>query len=76
MPITYGSVCSGIEAATLARKPLGMRATWFAASSPASENAYRACPTTTRASLGAVNLPKNVRTARATRRSGTARQSP
>ncbi|KII36888.1 hypothetical protein RY26_07640 [Pseudomonas fluorescens] len=30
MPITYGSVCSGIEAATLAWKPLGMRATWFA----------------------------------------------
>jgi len=28
--ITYGSVCSGIEAATLAWKPLGMRATWFA----------------------------------------------
>jgi len=30
MAITYGSVCSGIEAATLAWKPLGMRATWFA----------------------------------------------
>ena len=30
MPITYGSVCSGIEAATLAWHPLGMRATWFA----------------------------------------------
>lgn len=30
MPITYGSVCSGIKAATLAWKPLGMRATWFA----------------------------------------------
>jgi site-specific DNA-cytosine methylase len=30
MPITYGSACSGIEAATLAWKPLGMRATWFA----------------------------------------------
>jgi DNA (cytosine-5)-methyltransferase 1 len=30
MPITYGSVCSGIEAATLAWKPLGMRAAWFA----------------------------------------------
>ena len=30
MDITYGSVCSGIEAATLAWKPLGMRATWFA----------------------------------------------
>ena len=30
MPITYGSVCSGIEAATMAWHPLGMRATWFA----------------------------------------------
>jgi DNA (cytosine-5)-methyltransferase 1 len=30
MEITYGSVCSGIEAATLAWRPLGMRATWFA----------------------------------------------
>jgi DNA (cytosine-5)-methyltransferase 1 len=30
MEITYGSVCSGIEAATLAWKPIGMRATWFA----------------------------------------------
>jgi len=30
LEITYGSVCSGIEAATLAWKPLGMRATWFA----------------------------------------------
>ncbi|MBP3996714.1 DNA cytosine methyltransferase [Pseudomonas koreensis] len=30
MPITYGSICSGIEAATLAWHPLGMRATWFA----------------------------------------------
>jgi DNA (cytosine-5)-methyltransferase 1 len=28
--ITYGSVCSGIEAATQAWHPLGMRATWFA----------------------------------------------
>jgi len=34
MPITYGSVCSGIEAATLAWKPLGMRATWFAEIEP------------------------------------------
>ncbi|WP_218276680.1 hypothetical protein [Pseudomonas sp. MPR-ANC1] len=32
MEIEYGSVCSGIEAATLAWKPLGMRATWFAES--------------------------------------------
>ena len=30
MEITYGSVCSGIEAATLAWKPLAMRAAWFA----------------------------------------------
>jgi DNA (cytosine-5)-methyltransferase 1 len=30
MPISYGSVCSGIEAATMAWHPLGMRATWFA----------------------------------------------
>ncbi|WP_448645363.1 DNA cytosine methyltransferase [Pseudomonas mediterranea] len=30
MEITYGSGCSGIEAATLAWKPLGMRAAWFA----------------------------------------------
>jgi DNA (cytosine-5)-methyltransferase 1 len=28
--LTYGSVCSGIEAATMAWHPLGMRATWFA----------------------------------------------
>lgn len=32
--ITYGSVCSGIEAATLAWKPLGMRAAWFAEIEP------------------------------------------
>lgn len=30
MPITYGSVCSGIEAATMAWHPLGMRAAWLA----------------------------------------------
>nr|WP_321836147.1 DNA cytosine methyltransferase [Pseudomonas sp. FLM 004-28] len=30
MTITYGSVCSGIEAATQAWHPLGMRAAWFA----------------------------------------------
>lgn len=30
MPISYGSICSGIEAATMAWHPLGMRATWFA----------------------------------------------
>ncbi|WKV98313.1 DNA cytosine methyltransferase [Pseudomonas sp. H22_DOA] len=34
MHITYGSVCSGIEAATLAWKPLGMSATWFAEIEP------------------------------------------
>jgi DNA (cytosine-5)-methyltransferase 1 len=28
--MTYGSVCSGIEAATVAWKPLGWRAAWFA----------------------------------------------
>ncbi|MEX5552261.1 DNA cytosine methyltransferase [Pseudomonas pergaminensis] len=32
--ITYGSVCSGIEAATQAWHPLGMRATWFAEIEP------------------------------------------
>ncbi|WP_414157440.1 DNA cytosine methyltransferase [Pseudomonas sp. BNK-15] len=30
MPITYGSVCSGIEAATVAWHPLGWRAAWYA----------------------------------------------
>ena len=34
MPITYGSVCSGIEAATQAWHPLGMRATWLAEIEP------------------------------------------
>ena len=34
MPITYGSVCSGIEAATQAWHPLGMRAAWFAEIEP------------------------------------------
>ncbi|WP_123578684.1 DNA cytosine methyltransferase [Pseudomonas brassicacearum] len=34
MKVTYGSVCSGIEAATLAWKPLGMRATWLAEIEP------------------------------------------
>ncbi|MGY2285216.1 DNA cytosine methyltransferase [Pseudomonas gingeri] len=32
--ITYGSVCSGIEAATQAWGPLGMRAAWFAEIEP------------------------------------------
>ena len=32
--ITYGSVCSGIEAATIAWHPLGMRANWFAEIDP------------------------------------------
>ncbi|WP_236235006.1 DNA cytosine methyltransferase [Pseudomonas tohonis] len=30
MKLTYGSVCSGIEAASVAWHPLGMRAAWFA----------------------------------------------
>ena len=34
MTITYGSVCSGIEAATQAWHPLGMRAAWFAEIEP------------------------------------------
>ena len=34
MPIIYGSVCSGIEAATVAWHPLGMRAAWFAEIEP------------------------------------------
>ena len=33
--ITYSSVCSGIEAATQAWHPLGMRAAWFAEIEPA-----------------------------------------
>ena len=32
--ITYGSVCSGIEAATQTWHPLGMRAAWFAEIEP------------------------------------------
>jgi DNA (cytosine-5)-methyltransferase 1 len=34
MPITYGSVCSGNEAAAQAWHPLGMRAAWFAEIEP------------------------------------------
>ena len=34
MSVTYGSVCSGIEAATQAWHPLGMRAAWFAEIEP------------------------------------------
>lgn len=34
MPITYGRVCSGIEAATMAWHPLGMRAIWLAEIEP------------------------------------------
>lgn len=30
----YGSVCSGIEAATVAWEPLGWRAAWFAEIDP------------------------------------------
>ena len=33
-PITYGSVCSGIEAATVAWRPLGWHAAWFAEIEP------------------------------------------
>jgi DNA (cytosine-5)-methyltransferase 1 len=33
-PIDYGSVCSGIEAATAAWQPLGMEAAWFAEIEP------------------------------------------
>jgi DNA (cytosine-5)-methyltransferase 1 len=29
MPITYGSVCSGVEAASLAWEPLGLKPAWF-----------------------------------------------
>ena len=36
MPISYGSVCSGIEAATQAWHPLGMRAARFAEIEPSS----------------------------------------
>ena len=32
--ITYGSVCSGIESATVAWKPLGMSASWFSEIEP------------------------------------------
>ena len=34
MSLTYGSVCSGIEAATVAWHPLGWRAAWFAEIDP------------------------------------------
>lgn len=34
MPITYGSICSGIEAATTAWRPLGMCATWYSEIDP------------------------------------------
>lgn len=34
MPITYGGVCSGIEAATVAWHPLGMEPVWFAEIEP------------------------------------------
>ncbi len=32
--LTYGSVCSGIEAASVAWEPLGMRPAWFAEIEP------------------------------------------
>lgn len=34
MPITYGSLCSGIEAATVAWHPLGWQASWYAEIEP------------------------------------------
>lgn len=34
MPITYGSISSGIEAATVAWHPLGWRADWYAEIEP------------------------------------------
>ena len=34
MTISYGSICSGIEAATVAWHPLGWRAEWFAEIEP------------------------------------------
>ncbi|WP_046787162.1 DNA cytosine methyltransferase [Pseudomonas putida] len=34
MPITYGSVCSGIEAATVAWEPLGWQPSWYAEIEP------------------------------------------
>ena len=34
MTITYGSVCSGIEAATVAWHPLGLKAAWYAEIEP------------------------------------------
>ncbi|CAM5556900.1 hypothetical protein [Rhodanobacter lindaniclasticus] len=33
-PLLYGSVCSGIEAASLAWQPLGLEAVWFAEIEP------------------------------------------
>lgn len=34
MPITYGSICSGIEATTAAWHPLGMHAMWYSEIEP------------------------------------------
>ena len=34
MELTYGSVCSGIEAASVAWEPLGLRPAWFAQFDP------------------------------------------
>ena len=33
-PLSFGSVCSGIEAASVAWEPLGWRASWFAEIEP------------------------------------------
>lgn len=70
--ISYGSVCSGVEAASLAWEPLGWEPAWFAEIEPFPSVvlAYR-WPTVT--NLGdmtaiAANLLLNARTDRATKR--------
>ena len=48
-PLLYGSVCSGIEAVSLAWQPLGLEAAWFAEIEPVPSAAlahrYPMCPT-------------------------------
>lgn len=48
-PLLYGSVCSGIEAVSLAWQPLGLEAAWFAEIEPfpsaAPPTTTRTCPT-------------------------------
>ncbi|WP_368890559.1 hypothetical protein [Morganella morganii] len=34
MSLTYGSVCSGIEAASVAWEPIGMKPLWFSEIEP------------------------------------------